>query len=277
MKKSDETKEKTMDKNVQKREEAMQNNNHPESHFMNRLFLVLLMTGGLLFTAVLILHPFYAEARGRYGSAVSPDRIMERMKERLDLTKEQEAEIRPIIEEKVKKFKELRENSGADRHAFRTEMQKLRWSTEMKLGEILTDEQKGKYLELRQERHKWIHRGKRHDKGMHGAVKRSPERIVSRLREGLGLNDEQVAEIQPIIKESVEQRREIFNKYQEKKYETRLFMRNEMKALSDKTDDRLSKVLTDEQREKFLTLRQERHEHMHKHMRLPEAGSYGDQ
>lgn len=249
----------------------MQNNNHPESRFIKSLFLVLLMTGALLFTAVLTLHPFDAEARGGYGPAISSDQIMERMKERLDLTKEQEAEIRPIIEEKVREFKELRENSGADRRAFRTERQKLRWSTEMKLGEILTDEQKEKYLELRQERHKWTHRGKRHGKWIRGGIKGSPELIVSRLREKLGLSDEQVAEIQPIIRENVEQRRGIFNKYEEEKYEARLSMRDEMKALSDKTDERLSKVLTDEQKEKFLTLRKERHEHMQRHMRLPKA------
>jgi len=266
-----------MNRNNQKKEETMQKNNHPERHFMNRLFLVLIMTGGLIFTAVFTLQPFYAEAGGRYRTEISPDRIMERMKERLDLSAEQEATIRPIIEEKVKKFQELKEKGGADRQTIRTEMQKLRWSTEMKLGEILTDEQRGKYLELRQERHKWMHRGKRHVMGMRGDGKRSPENMVSRLRDRLGLNDEQVAKIQPIIKESVEQRREILNNYQEKRHEMRLSMRNEMKALSGKTDDRLSRILTDEQRKKFLALRQERREHMHKHMRLPEAGGYEKQ
>jgi Spy/CpxP family protein refolding chaperone len=249
----------------------MKNNYHLERHYMNRLFLILLITGALLLTVILALKPFNAEAGSRYRSAISPDQIMERMKERLDLTTEQEAAIRPLIEEKVRMLKELREKSGTDRQTRRTEMQKLIWSAEMKLGAILTDEQKGKYLELKQERHKWMRRDKRHGMGMREA-KISSEQMVSRLKERLELNDKQVAEIQPIIRESAEQRREIFSKYREKRHEMILSMRNEMTALSDKTDARLSGILTDEQRQKFLIFKKERHEHMHKHMRLPQTG-----
>jgi hypothetical protein len=57
----------------------------------------------------------------------------------------------------------------------------------------------------------------------------------------------------------------------------RLSMRNEMTALSDRTNDRLSKIMTDEQKEKFLNLRKERRERMHKHMHLPTAGGYWKQ
>lgn len=268
---------KTLSMNSNAQKEGLKTTRRKSADLSSRFSLMFLMAVVLLFTGFLALQPLPVEARGRHRTAVSPDQVMERLKERLDLTEAQEEAIRPIMEEKVQKRKELMERSGVDREAFRTEMQKLRESTDMKLGEILTDEQKGKYLQLKEERRSWMHSGKRHGIWMHGGAKRSPEQVVSRLRERLGLNDEQVAEIQPIIKESIEQRREIFNNYKEKKSEIKLSMRDDMKALSDRTDDRLSKILTDEQKEKFRILRKERHEHMHKHMHFPGAGGYKEQ
>lgn len=88
----------------------------------------------------LVTHPFSAEARGGSGFRKSPDQIVERLTDNLGLTDEQVEAIRPIINDKVLKMTEIREKSGTDRRAVRTEMQKLRKDTEIKLNQILTDE-----------------------------------------------------------------------------------------------------------------------------------------
>ena len=253
MNRNNQIKDSAEDKNYLKKEDRMKTLLNIKSG-ISRNSLYITMAAGLFITALaLIAQPFSADARGRFGFQKSPDQIMERLTDRLDLTEEQAEAIRPLIEEKVMKMNAIRDKNGTDRWTVRTEMQKLRWDTEIKLNEILTDDQIEKYLELRQE-----NRGKFRSSRMGRGFNKTPEQVIARLTERLDLTEEQAAEIEPIIKESLDKKREIFDKYGENRREVRQAMRNEMQAIGDETHEQLSTILTDEQIEDLNTLKEER-------------------
>jgi hypothetical protein len=252
-----------------RKEDTMNTSGNTKKRISRGLLLMTLSAGLLIIGFALITQPFSAEARGRFGSPKSPDQIMERLSDRLDLTDEQVEAIRPIIEDKVLKMKEIRGESRADRRAARTEIRKLRWDTAIKLDEILTDEQIEKYIELRQEqgdkRHRGKFRGDRKGKGFN----KTPEEVIARLTDRFDLSGEQAAAIGPIIKESIEKKRGIFDKYGEKRRDNRQAMRNEMQAAGDETEAELSTILTDEQMEDLRALREQKRAWMDKRMNRP--------
>ena len=85
----------------------------------------------------------------------SPDQIINEMKRQLNLTKEQEVNIRPIIENQVKKREELiRGYQARDRQSMaslRDELKDLRIITEKQLQYFLTSEQMIDYGYMQQE------------------------------------------------------------------------------------------------------------------------------
>jgi Spy/CpxP family protein refolding chaperone len=269
MNRNNQIKDAAEDKNHLKKEETMKTTLNIKNRTTRNSFYIVLATGLFIIALALLTQPFSAEARGRFGFQKSPEQIMERLTDRLDLTEKQVEAIRPIIEEKVLRMNEMREKSGTDRLAVRTEMQKLRWDTEIRLNEILTDEQIEKYLELRQENRGKFYRGKFRGNRMGKGFNRTPEQAITRLTDHLDLTEEQAAEIEPIIKESLERKHEVFDKYGEKRREVRQAMRDEMQAIGDETHKQLSNILTDEQIEDLRTLREERRSRTDKWMGHP--------
>ncbi len=203
----------------------------------SRGLLFMALSAGLLIIGFgLITQPFSAEARGRFGSPKSPDQIMERLTERLDLTDEQAAAIRPIIEDKALKMKEIRGESSADRRAARTEIRKLRWDTAIKMDEVLTDEQIEKYIELRQKQGDKRHGGKFRGDRMGKGFNKTPEEVIARLTDRFDLSEEQAA--------------------------------------GDETEAGLSSILTDEQMEDLRALREQRRVWMDKRINRPGPGGF---
>jgi len=153
----------------------------------------------------------------------------------------------------------------------RTEMQKLRWDTEIKMNEILTEEQVEKYLELRQDQRDRMSKGKFRGGKMHGAYNKTPEQVIERLSGRLNLTEEQAVEITPIIQESIEKKRLIFDKYGAERQNTRQAMRAEMQTVGDETEAELSTLLTDEQMEDLRTFRDQKRARMDKRMNRTDA------
>jgi Spy/CpxP family protein refolding chaperone len=258
MNRNHQIKEAAEDKNHLKKEDTMKTTLNIKNRIARNPLYIALAAGIFIIALALVTQPFSAEAKGRFGFQRSPEQIMERLTDRLDLTEEQAAAIQPIIEEKFLRMNEMREKSGTDRRAARSGMQKLRWDTQIKMNEILTDEQIGKYLELRQENRSKFYGGKFRGERMGRGFNRTPEQVIERLTDRLDLTEEQAAEIEPIIKESLEKKHEVFDKYGEKRQEVRQAMRDEMHAIGDETHEQLSTILTDEQIEDLRTLTEER-------------------
>ncbi len=228
-----------------------------KSKTRGRIIFTTLAAGLLIIAFGLITQPFSAEARGPFGGQKSPDQIMERLTERLDLTDVQILAIRPVIEEKILKMNESRTKAGPDRQTARAGKMRLKWDTTIKLNEILTDEQIAKYLELRQERH-----GKFRGNKMGKGFKMSPEKVIEHMTERLDLTPEQAEAITPIIEESIEKKQAVFEKYGG----VRQTMRNEMQTIGDETETELSTILTNDQMEDLRTFRNNKRAHMDKRM-----------
>jgi hypothetical protein len=263
--------------------EAVQNRNHLKKEDKmetktnilkrkrkSRSYITIVLTTWIFIIGIgLLTQPFLAEARGPFGINKTPEQIIERLTVRLSLTDEQILAIQPIIEEKVQKMNEIRAERGADRQAARIEMQKLRWDTEIKFNEILTEEQIEKYLELRQEQRGKFSGGKSRGHRMGKGYNMTTEQVIERMTARFNLTGEQAAAIEPIIKESVEKKRAIFDKYGENRFEVRQAMRDEMQTVGDETETELSGILTDEQMEDLRAFRDQRREWRDKRMNRP--------
>jgi hypothetical protein len=222
----------------------------------------------------LIAQPMFAEAKGRFGPPRSADEIMQTLTERLDLTPEQAEAVRPVIEEKINARNEIRGKTDTDRKARHAEMRKLRWYTEIRLSEILTDEQVDKYLELKQEQRKEFKRGKHRGGWMKKGMHKTPEQVIERLSSRLDLTEEQAVQAAPIIKESIDKRRVVFEKYREQGLQVKQAMSSEMQAIGDATHAELATILSDEQMEELNAIKEEKRARMYKWMDRPEQGEY---
>ncbi|MFC1884831.1 hypothetical protein ACFL2O_08675 [Thermodesulfobacteriota bacterium] len=94
--------------------------------------------------------------RGRSPATLpAPDRIMNEIRERLELTDKQESEVFTILNEAYKEMEELLQKySGRDpsnRLERRRELRRLRRSTDHRLGGVLTKEQFRIYMEVVEE------------------------------------------------------------------------------------------------------------------------------
>lgn len=83
-----------------------------------------------------------------------PEKQVERLREALDLTDDQVAEVRAILDEQSEKHRELKESE--DREGFRA----LRQETHDRLATVLDEAQREKLESLKQE-----HRGEGHERG----------------------------------------------------------------------------------------------------------------
>jgi len=269
MNKSIRKREATSDKKPLTKEDTMKAINHEKRSVGRYAIFTVLATGFIIIAFGLIAQPLMAKGKGRFGPPRSPDEIVQTLTDRLELSAEQIEKVRPIIEEKLLLMNGIRDRKGNFRKETRSEMHRLQMDTDMQLGRILTDEQVDKYLELKQEQREMRHSGKGRGGKMRGQFNKSPEWKIERLSTILDLTEDQTVQIEPIIKESMEKRQEIFDKYRDQDQQVRQAMRSEMQAIGDETHAQLSTILTDEQMEELNTLREERHTRMERRMDRP--------
>ncbi len=100
---------------------------------------------GLLGLSVLALAPLAAQAWGRGDRGPSPERAVERMTERLDLTAEQQEQVREVLDSSFAKGREARE-------AHRSEMETIRQETQDRLAAVLSPAQMEELGQMREER-----------------------------------------------------------------------------------------------------------------------------
>jgi Spy/CpxP family protein refolding chaperone len=138
---------------------------------------------------------------GRFGfmgpKMFNAENIIARFKEPLELTEEQEAQLKPIVEEALEKgkttFQKYRGETKKDWGNARTEAQELWQETEAKLAEVLTAEQMQKVQQMHADR-----------LGRFGAMGfggRGPGGRFHQLLEDLNLSDQQKQELFSIFME----------------------------------------------------------------------------
>lgn len=105
----------------------------------------------LICAMLLMMQPIGVQASDISNKNASPDEIMSQLKTRLDLNEEQESKMRPIIEESIRKRNGIVANGAGDRKTVKSQLQELRWSTDMQIGKILTEKQMTEYEKLMEE------------------------------------------------------------------------------------------------------------------------------
>ncbi len=85
------------------------------------------------------------------GGAMGGARMVEAMKERLNLSEEQVEKLKKIYDSQAAKLRELRENAPEDGRPSREEMAKLRENTNKQVMEVLSKEQQEEYKKMQEE------------------------------------------------------------------------------------------------------------------------------
>ena len=93
----------------------------------------------------------YGGGGGRRGP-MSPDDQLKRMTKDFDLTADQQARIKPILEDAHKKMEDARNDSNGDRQTMRQKMMQIRQDTNDQIRALLDDKQKEKFDKQEQER-----------------------------------------------------------------------------------------------------------------------------
>ncbi len=105
-----------------------------------------IVTTGILGFALMSLIPLTAQAFGRGGRhQPDPERALARLTETLDLTAEQQGQVKAVLEENFAERDEMRE-------AHRQEMETLREQNHTRLSAVLTPEQVEKLDQFREKR-----------------------------------------------------------------------------------------------------------------------------
>jgi periplasmic protein CpxP/Spy len=99
---------------------------------------------------------------GNFDPAAFVDRQMEELKEGLELSDDQEKQVREIITagfETMRKSREEMMDGGGDREAMREKMQKMREEQNEKIKAVLSEEQFTKYEQIQKERRERMRQG----------------------------------------------------------------------------------------------------------------------
>jgi Spy/CpxP family protein refolding chaperone len=120
-----------------------------------------------------------------------PENRMARLSRGLDLTEEQKAKIKPILEDESAKVESVLDNSNLSRQQKRTRIREIHAATFEQIKTILTPEQLKKHEEM-------MKSAKKMSPGMRNAT---PDNRLQRLSTTLNLSEEQKAKIKPMLED----------------------------------------------------------------------------
>ena len=183
----------------------------------------------------------------RGDGSFPPIRILERLSVKLDLSKSQQTEIEEILKQAQGQLIDFRQ-------VYRPEFEKIFNNTIEQIKQKLDSKQRQK-LEKLTERLK--HRFRNHPGPRSFLSEKTPEQVFANMKIRLKLNEEQEADIRPIIESSIINKRKILKKYEDQKENISRSMSNEMKELQKSVEKRLSNILTAEQMEDYRGLNDE--------------------
>ena len=99
---------------------------------------------------------------GNFDPAAFVDRQMEELKEGLELSDDQEKQVREILtagSETMRKAREEMQDGGGDFEGMREKMQQMREEQNQKIKAVISEEQFAKYEKIQQERRERMRQG----------------------------------------------------------------------------------------------------------------------
>ncbi len=220
---------------------------------MNKLKLIvgvilLLLVGALagsLVTGVYYKHRMERFASGRASHHLRKV-VMKRLTNELDLTEEQRTEIGKIVKESQRRIFSIRRE-------YLPEIREISDQSFALIKEKLNPEQKEKLVKLHEKLKD------RHTKAFIQSIQieESSDQVLSKMKEQLNLTEEQVRIAQPIIEESIKERRTIIQKYKANDRPDFYSLKREIRELQESVQKRLSQILTAKQMQKYLDIQKE--------------------
>ncbi len=189
--------------------------------------------------------------------------VMRKLDRELELTNDQRHKIEEMMNQTFEKIHFIM----SERHP---ELEKLAQTNLERIKEILNPAQKEKMESLKLFE-KMKERFQRKRSFHRGSEWRKSDEIFGDLKERLQLNALQEKEIQPIINDSIEKRREI----RDWERSNRKAMKNKMDRVLEDTEKQLEKILTEEQMALFLEMQEEQRMHMRGKMQHPAPPEFG--
>jgi periplasmic protein CpxP/Spy len=87
---------------------------------------------------------------GGHGRGMDPDRQLEHLTKQLNLTADQQSQIKPILVDRQQKMQALWRNQSLSQEDRHTQMQAIHQDTETKIEAVLNDQQKQKYQAMQE-------------------------------------------------------------------------------------------------------------------------------
>jgi len=179
------------------------------------------------------------------GKQMNADSHLTMMAKCLDLTEDQKAKIKPILEANFKEKQAVRADTSLTREQRRAKMQELRGKMHDQVKPLLTAEQNSKVAEM------WKAKG-HHGNEKHGCMKRGhhgkdfrmdPAKHLEKMTTCLGLSAEQQGKIKPILEENFTAKKAL----RADSTLTKDQRRAKMQELRVKMHDQIKPLLTPEQ------------------------------
>jgi protein CpxP len=96
----------------------------------------------------------------------SADQHLQMLSEKLNLTDDQKAKLKPILHDKMEQMKAVREDSSLSEEQKRAKMKSIHESLHDQINAVLTPEQQTKFKQMKQEqmqKHEAMEEGKEHE------------------------------------------------------------------------------------------------------------------
>ena len=100
---------------------------------------------------------------GMHHNGESADQHLQMLTEKLNLTDDQKAKLKPILQDQMQQMKAVREDSSLSQEQKRAKMKSIHESLHDQINAVLTSEQQAKFKQMRQEqmeKHKGMKEGK---------------------------------------------------------------------------------------------------------------------
>ena len=100
---------------------------------------------------------------GMHHNGESVDQHLQMLSEKLNLTDDQKAKLKPILQDQMQQMKAVHEDSSLSREQKRDKLKSIHQSLSDQINAVLTPEQQTKFKQMRQEqmeKHKGMNEGK---------------------------------------------------------------------------------------------------------------------
>ena len=126
----------------------------PTKLHWSTLTLLVVLTAGLLLVGQNSAPQTSQQGHEAMGSAASgPDAHLQMLTEKLNLTDEQSAKLKPILQDQAQQLKAVRDDTSLSPEQKTAKKKAIHESLHEQINAVLTPEQQAKFKEMKQEKH----------------------------------------------------------------------------------------------------------------------------